>query len=84
MSDKIGVRIVATNPAFPTGSVHVFDAVTGMEMSGVMNIDIHIPVEGVSTATIQILAEVDLETEGVLVRYRHTPDGLVRIDEVPV
>jgi hypothetical protein len=61
----LGVRIVVTD--FGTlGNVHIYDAETGRELTGVMDVYIHVPVGGPTTATMTVLVdslEVSAEAE---------------------
>ncbi len=63
------VRITCT-PGMGAGNVEITDAESGAPIRGVADVTIHLPADGLVTATLEMLVEIDCTVEGTIRRLR--------------
>ena len=78
---KMGVRIQVEDLG-NMGSVRVFDATTGEELSGIGDISIWVPVGGPAKATFTVLVDsLSVNAEAILTEITIGPEGTMMVGQ---
>jgi hypothetical protein len=79
--NKLGVRIQVEDLG-NLGSVRVFDATTGEELSGIGDISIFIPVGGPARANFTVLVDsLSVNAEAILTEITIGPEGTMMVGQ---